>query len=351
MEEENFSQPKSRKKLYAGGVLALFILFMFYLIYLPHSSFRGAREIEIIPGMGSRKIGELLKKESTINSKWAFVTYASVKGQASDLKPGIYTFTDNMDVPEIVRMLVRGVSNESIVTIPEGWTTGDIAEYLAEKKLVSMDNFKKIAGAPYSQKFNTPFPFLQDRPAAVGLEGFLFPDTYRIYKNSSEEDIVLKMLENFAKKITPEMLTEIAGQKKTIFQVITMSSLIEKEVVSTEDRALISGILWKRLDKKIPLQVDATITFIKSERLGAAFPGQDQAKISLEDTKIDSPYNTYKYRGLPLGPISNPGLSAIKAAIYPQDSPYFYYLSAPDGTTIFSKTLGEHKQAKLKYLK
>ncbi len=118
--------------------------------------------------------------------------------------------------------------------------------------------------------------------------------------------------------------------------------MLEREVKSFEDKKLVSGILWKRLEKGIPLQVDATITYIS---------GKKTTQIPLEDLQIDSPYNTYKYKGLPLGPISNPGLDSILAAIYPQKNDFWYYLSTPEGKTIFSKTLQEHNLAKTKYLK
>lgn len=121
-----------------------------------------------------------------------------------------------------------------------------------------------------------------------------------------------------------------------------MASLVEKEVKTLEDKKLVSGVLWKRLENGMPLQVDATISYIT---------GKKNAKILIADTQIDSPYNTYKYRGLPLGPISNPGLDSIVAALYPQESSYWYYLSTPEGQTIFSRTLDEHNQARAKYLK
>ena len=121
-----------------------------------------------------------------------------------------------------------------------------------------------------------------------------------------------------------------------------MASLIEKEVKTPEDKKIVSGILWKRLENSIPLQVDATISYIT---------GKKGDSVSIEETKIDSPYNTYKYKGLPLGPISNPGLESIIASIYPENSDYWYYLSTPEGKTIFSKTLEEHNIAKAKYLK
>ncbi len=310
-------------------------------IYIPHTFYQKSKKVEIEPGLGSRKIAELLKKEGIIRSKWVFVFYVSLKGVASGLKPGQYEFEQEA-IPAIVQKLVKGGTNEITITIPEGWSIKDIAEYLAKEKFVSVADFEYLAGDKNLAKFKKRFDFLEDQPAKVNLEGYLFPDTYRIYKGSKVEDIISRMLENFGKKLTPDLRMEIKKQDKTIFAIVVIASLIEKEVVSDQDRVVVSGILWKRLKAGIPLQVDATINYIT---------GKNTARVSREETKIDSPYNTYKYRGLPKGPIANPGLSAVRAAIYPKSSPYLYYLSGTDGQIIFSGTLEEHNLAKVKYLK
>ena len=298
--------------------------------------------IEIPSGAGSRQIADILKKEDVIRSKWIFVFYASVRGVASELKPGRYTW-GRVSLHTVGNDLVRGVARERVITIPEGWSTKDIAAYLEQEGFVAHDAFLESVSShsASSRVWGEKFPFLKDIPPEAGLEGYLFPDTYRIFINVTLEDIIKKMLDNFDKKLTVELREEITRQDKTIFEVVTMASLIEKEVVLDEDRVIVSGILWKRLGRGIPLQIDATITYITGKRT---------TKISHEETQIGSPYNTYKYTGLPVGPIANPGLSAIRAAIYQKQSPYLYYLSTPDGTTIFSRTLEEHNEAKAKYL-
>jgi len=336
-DERQTTSDQTIKKVRKWPVIVLVSCFLFLVfiaaneLYLPHASYVGNKKIAIAQGFGSRKIGELLKDKGIIRSKWAFVIYLSLKGNASRLKPGVYTFI-NQSIPEITMDLVEGSNRERTITIPEGWTVQEIKNYLENE------------GFDTAREFSIPvdrFPYLEEIPRKFSFEGYLFPDTYRIFQDATWESIVLKMLENFDRKLTPELRAEIARQKKTFFEIVTMASMIEKEVISEEDRALVSGILWKRLKLGIGLQVDATIIYIRN---------QGNGKISTSDTKIDSPYNTYKYRGLPIGPISNPGLSAIKAAIYPKESPYLYYLSTPDGRTIFSKTLEEHNQAKAKYL-
>jgi len=335
-----------------AALIALGILFANE-IYAPHTSFRGVQSVEIAAGSGSRKIGEILKKEGVIRSKWIFVAYVILSNRASKLKPGNYDFKSDTTVLQTAKELVRGESSEEVIVIPEGWSVKDIAFYFENKGMFQAEELMELAGfpnvdyrkareMPVPKDFSADFSFLQDKPLYVGLEGYLFPDTHRVFRVAKLEDIVRKMLDNFDKKLTLEMRTEILRQKKTIFEIITIASLIEKEVRSDEDRALVSGVLWKRLEFGIPLQVDATISYIT---------GKKGERISKEETKIDSPFNTYKYHSLPLGPITNPGISSIRAAIFPKNSPYLYYLSTPDGQTVFSKTLDEHNEAKVKYLK
>ncbi len=158
---------------------------------------------------------------------------------------------------------------------------------------------------------------------------------------SSKPEGVKYFLENFGKKFTPYQNKAVLAGKK-IFEIITMASLLEKEVNTFDDKKMVSGILWKRLENKIPLQVDATISYVTGKRT---------TRISIEETKIDSPYNTYKYLGLPIGPISNPGLESILAAISPQKSDFWYYLSTPEGETIFNKTLEDHNVDRAEFLR
>jgi UPF0755 protein len=313
-----------------------------YEIRTAHTAFHGIKKIEIIPGLGSRKIGELLKHEGLIRSKWAFVIYVSIRREASYLKPGIYAFNDTATIPDIARDLTSGAAELSI-TIPEGWTSTEIAAYLDKQGIASRKDFQNAIGFDTpSATLQSQFAFLKEKPAYAGLEGYLFPDTYRFFIHTPTEQIVAKMLQNFDAKLSNDLRQEALHQNRTIFEIITMASLIEKEVASENDRALVSGVLWKRLELNIPLHVDATVLYARPQRIG---------KVSLADTKINSPYNTYRYAGLPPGPIANPGLSAIRATLFPKKSPYFYYLSTPDGKTIFSKTLEDHNRAKSKYLK
>ena len=263
-------------------------------------------------GQSFSQIAENLEKEALIKDSLYFKAYVLLEGHARSLQAGEYFLSPSMSLPEIVQKIVSGDTASMAVTIPEGFTVKQIEERLG---------------------FVLP---------GENLEGFLFPDTYSFPANISGQEAVDRMRENFNRKLTVEMMQETEKQGKTIFEIITMASLIEKEVRTLEDKKLVSGVLWNRLGIGMPLQVDATIVYIT---------GKQTTRISLQDLQIDSPYNTYKYRGLPVGPICNPGQESIIAAIYPQESQYWYYLSAPDGTTHFSRTLQEHNIAKAKYLR
>ncbi len=249
---------------------------------------------------------------------------------------------------------------EKNIQILEAWTNKDIAEYLSGLGVLSKNKFFAVVGRPqidhihhedYSpaEDWSIKFSFLQDKPKDQSLEGYLFPDTYRIYATSSAKEIVRKMLNNFDKKLSPTMRSDIKKQHKTIYEVITMASIIEKEAPlnyqknDNKDARIISGIFWHRLKIGQALQSDATLSYILDDK---------QPSHTAEDLDIDSPYNTYKYRGLPPGPIDNPGLLAIKAAIYPIDSDYNYFLTPKnENTVIYAKTYAQHLRNKYKYLR
>jgi len=344
------SDHTDKKYFLAVVFLLLFtVIFGFFNeVYRPHTYLGGEKTVEITSGMGSRQIAGLLKQEGIIRSKWIFIAYVSLIGRVSDLKPGKYIIGGQSSLADIAQTLSYGGTQERIITIPEGWNTRDIGSYLEKENIVSYIEFEKNVDRGNAIHWRERFGFLRDAPADASLEGFIFPDTYRIFIGSPVEEIIEKILKNFNKKLSSDLREEVLKQDKNIFETIILASLIEKEVISDEDRAIVSGILWKRMKLGIPLQVDATITYVKNQ--GARSKNQGDGRILIEDTKIDSPYNTYKYAGLPAGPISNPGLSAIRAAIFPKESPYLYYLSASDGRTIFSRTLEEHNKAKAKYL-
>lgn len=245
---------------------------------------------------------------------------------------------------------------EQTITLIEGWTTPDIAAYLEKKGIVKAGDFLAA-----EKSFDvSAYPLLASRPAGADLQGFLFPDTYRIAQysgadaNLAANAVIKKALDNFSSKLTPEMQKQAQTQGQSVYQILILASIIEKETgqdAVTEadkenlqiERKIVAGIFYNRLNAGMPLQSDATVNY---------FTGKNDTQVSLADAAINDPYNTYKFKGLPPGPICNPSLSSILAALYPTPSQYFYFLSRPDtGQAVYSKTFEEHLKNKQKYLK
>jgi len=336
---------KSSQKIITAASFLFFVLtlavFVWEGIYVPKTpGFKETKIFSAEKGEGTKQISINLEKQGFIKYGFLFRFYALTRGVADKLQAGDYLLSPSMAMPEITKKLVSGDIVREKITIIEGWNIRDISFYLEEQGVSKAADFSTLVNS--ARDFSEDFDFLSSKPEILSLEGYLFPDTYEIQKGESTEELVRNILKNFGEKLTPELREEIKEQDKTIFEIITMASLIEKEVKTMPDKKLVSGVLWKRLESGMPLQVDATISYIT---------GKKNAKVLIVDTQIDSRYNTYKYLGLPRGPISNPGLESIIAALSPENSQYWYYLSTPEGETIFSRTFEEHNQARAKYLK
>lgn len=234
---------------------------------------------------------------------------------------------------------------EKTLRVIEGWRNRDIAKQLQEKLSITEEDFL-IAQKNYDYN---KFSLLSDKPKNTDLEGFLYPDTYRVFASSTATEVIDKMIANLDKKLTPKMRADIIAQGKTINEILTMASIIEKEAPisynqgDNRDAKIISGIFWRRIKNNQALQSCATLAYIL---------GVDKEQYSEADTKVDSIYNTYLNPGLPPGPIANPGILAIEAAIYPIPSNYNYFLT-PSGSKdiVYASTYEEHLRNKNKYLK
>ncbi len=232
----------------------------------------------------------------------------------------------------------------------EGWSVAEIQDDLAKRHLVAAADFQAELKSSAAS-----FDFLGITPKPKSLEGFLFPDTYFIAEQPSAASVINKMLANFKAKLTPQLQREILQQNKKLYDLLILASIVEREVgrntvslsqadltTLQEERQTVAGIFLKRLQIGMPLQSDATIGYVTKK---------NSVQASSADLKIDSPYNTYKYSGLPPTPIANPSLSAIEAVIYPKPSDYLYFLTKKDGTAVYARTLAEQEANKIKYLK
>lgn len=295
-------------------------------------------EIEIVQGEDASHVWRNLVEQGYSDRTIPWKYYGRLNDNAAKVQAGVYQIEKGERAKNVLDRFVRGdvQTNEFSVTFPEGFTLTQIANRYADRTGNSAQTFLDEAMA---NKYAQQFPFLAGLSETRTLEGYLFPDTYRITPSDTPKDIIMRMLGNFDRKVPEEMRSSMPTGR-TLDDIIIMASIVEKEVQSDDDMALVAGVLWKRIDNKEGLYADATIEYIVEKN----------GSLTVEDLALDSPYNTRKYRGLPPGPISNPGLRAIDAALNPQESEYYYYLTAKDGTTIFSKTNDEHNQNKAKYL-
>ncbi len=355
--QSNPKKSKIPKKYYKLTLILVLVLLGIWLaqgFYLPKEPGSETKTLFLIEkGTGLTDIASNLEKQGLIKCRFIFGLYAVLGNSIKNLQAGRYNLQPSMSTHQILVKLIQGDTIKEKITIIEGWNLRDIGWYFENKGMFQAEELFELIGFPtidYSKSHDLPplkdfsdeFDFLKERPKNIGLEGYLFPDTYEIDKGESLEKIVKKILSNFNKKVSLDLREKIKSQGRTLEEVLIIASLLEKEVRNYEDRRIVAGILWKRLRMGWPLQVDATLTYLTGK-------GSDQ--LSKEDLAIDSSYNTYKYYGLPLGPICNPGLSSIEAAIYYKENSYWFYLTTPDGETIFSKTLEEHNIARFKYLR
>jgi len=330
-----------RKRVLIAAIIACLGIAVGYGL-LPASFKEGRIKVVIPQGASARQVAGVLKNAGAIRSATAFVFLSRLSGNAGDLKPGQYDLRRAASPIEILGKISRGEVAAGWVTIPEGYTVRQIAELIASKHIADKEEFIRLT--LYGENRPADFP-----PAPPNMEGYLFPDTYLMQQGRGAAVAAKLMYENFVKKVWNPFGQRIlnrgladlnseapANAAERLHAVITLASLIEREAKADGDRAVISGVLWNRLRRSMKLDVDATVQYAL---------GNHKSRLIYKDLEVDSAYNTYKTSGLPPGPIANPGLASIKAALDPADCPYLYYVARPDGTHVFSKTLEEHNRA------
>lgn len=317
----------------------LFLIFsVAYLFYgLQPGNLKGEMtQFKIAKGEGFKVIGAHLSQKSLIKSLAVFKFYSLISGKVQKFQPGVYELSGAMSVPEIVGVLTSSGKNEAVVVLTEGLTAKDFARILENNGVVEAEAITNYR----LKNLTAQYPFLEKTNS---LEGFLFPDTYRFHRDSSAEEVLKRMLNNFELKAWP-----LLSAKENWYDYLILASFLEREVPDFNDRQLVAGILLKRLSRGIPLQVDSTISYAKC---AGELKNCPSLVVTKNDLAAPSSYNTYQKLGLTPTPIANPGQAAIKAALTPQSSRYLYYLSAAKTKeTIFSKTLEEHNRNRVKYL-
>ena len=287
--------------------------------------------VTIQSGAAIDQIATELEQRGIITSSWAFKTYALLDGTTKRAKAGIYPLKHGMNFRSIARQLSMGpAKNEITITIPEGKTVVQEAEILA-KEGVSPELFAK---ATDPARWKQDFSWIQNLPLGSTLEGYLFPNTYRVWRDQLPDGLIRKQLDEFDKRF-PEIEKQAKVQGKTVHEIITIASIVEREVAGDADRKIVAGIFLRRLREGMPLQSDATVNYITKG---------GRARPTYKDLEADSPYNTYRNKGIPPGPISNPGDAAIDAVLHPDDKGYRFFLTDDKGKAYYAKNFDEHKQ-------
>lgn len=341
---------KEIKTIYLIIILILFVLAVSGIIYIiwknndiknDHYKTRkieNAKEVEIeIPeGAYLSEIANILYKKGLIKYTDKFIEFAIAEGNSNKYKYGVFYLNINMSYEDLSKALqqVGGTKNSVKITIPEGYELRQIIDLLVEKGIGSSEGFKNTI-------LNSDFDywFLQDaKKSDVYLEGYLFPATYTLSKDSSEESVLKEMLNKFDSIFTEDMKTRASQLNMSVHEIITLASIVEREAANDDERDLVASVFYNRLNSKTYpyLESCATVQYILKER---------KPVLSNADTNIDSPYNTYKNPGLPPNPIASPGLESIKATLYPATSDYLFFVLGNDGKHVFSKTYNQHLAA------
>lgn len=348
----NFSRSRSHSRLRGLAVASAAVLVGvgLGLSYLAAPNADRLGDFEVKAGDGAVTVADRLKEAGAVRSKILFLVSVRALRLERSLQPGVHDLAGAVSYAEMARRLATGGADRAEVTLVmrEGWTLRELRAELERLGLPAAAGLYDLTGEPAASGFEPPaawlerYPFLKTRVAGTSLEGFLFPDTYRFFPDADAEKVVTTLLDNFGRRMDSEMMGEIVASRRTFREVVVMASLLEREVRTPEDRRLVADLFWRRLERGMRLQADSTVNYAT---------GANRPSATAADLEADSLYNTYKYGGLPPGPISNPGLDAFAAAVRPTPNNYWYFLTDPTGAVHYAKTYDEHLANKAKYLR
>ena len=302
-------------------ILTIFLIIIIMIVLSIPYVLRENKTVEVFIPKGSspHKIAKILKESDVIYSQKVFVVLIKFYGYSTKLQAGLYDFNTKDSINTIIDKIKNGESKNIKVTIPEGFNIKQIAKVLSEKNICNEEQFISLA-----QEQN--------------MEGYLFPNTYFLLPQTPEEEVIKIMNEDFNKFWTQEKEERLQQIKKTKKDVIILASIVEKEAVADSERPIIAGVFLNRLSKGMRLESCSTVLYAM---------GINKERLSFEDLKFESPYNTYRYKGLPPGPICNPGAKAIDAVLYPEITNSLYFVSKGNGTHYFSSTFEQHVKNKI----
>jgi UPF0755 protein len=319
--------------LVAGGLATA----VFYLrAQQPYRGYTGTEQfVEIPSGASSRTIGERLVSGGVIRDLQTYRLTLWLSGQGRHLKAGEYRFDRALTPLEVIDKIARGEAFVLSLTFPEGLTMAEMAKIFESHGLGPASAFLGAA---------TDTSLIRDLdPAAKDLEGYLFPETYAVPRKTDAPKLVRLMVERFEHVFTPELREAASAQQLSVRQAVTLASIVEKETAKAEERPLVAAVYVTRLRIGMPLQCDPTVIYALQRA------GSYTGNLRHDDLAFDSPYNTYRYAGLPPGPIASPGRASLEAAVHPADADSLYFVSRNDGSHVFAKTLDEHNRNVQKY--
>jgi UPF0755 protein len=325
------------------SIVVIFVLFSAVLFQVADRFDRRQHLVNIPAGYGARRVADILIDAGIINNRYSYDLMVSFLGLENRIQAGVYKFSPSMPMGKVVWSLKRGeivAPSMGKIVFPEGMSIYKMGEVLLRNGISDGERFKELVVDASDPDLTSKFPFLKDVKTR-SLEGYLFPDTYMIPQDISLTGLRDMMLSRFDRVVMPVWDKSSRDTNLTLHEIVTLASIIEKEAAVDEERALISSVFHNRLSKRMHLGADPTVKYALSEFR------KPTKKVFYIDLEIDSPYNTYKYIGLPPGPICNPGLASIVAAIYPAKTDYLYFVARKDGTHIFSVTWQEHEKAKV----
>lgn len=320
------------KQWAAGAVIC--VLFVFAAVvfgYIGTNPLLPARSgfVHIRSAMSATDTADALYQQGYISSTLWFRLAATASGKAGQLKEGEYLISTSMSTKDILDKLASGKSEAARLVIPEGYTVWQIAKAVAQLGTIPEEEF--LAAARSDAHL---YPYMKgNRAVTFPAEGFLFPDTYFIAADATADDIIQMMLKNFDDHVTADMRSQIAARNLSIYQFVTLASLVEKEAKYEQDRPLIASVFLNRLQQHMKLQSDASISYAM---------GSHKAAYSIAETQYDSPYNTYMYEGLPPGAIGNPGMECMNAVLEAPETSYLYFVADGDGHNYFAVTYEDH---------
>ncbi|MGC9318131.1 MAG: endolytic transglycosylase MltG [Armatimonadota bacterium] len=297
----------------------------------PLASEADERVLEIERGSGVAQIARKLERDGLIRDALAFRVMLLLRSPQTQLQAGHYALSPTMTPWEIAQRLASGEVATRRLTIPEGLTLEQIADRVAQAEIAGRDEFLSAAvGARVAEDVEMPLP-------EGSLEGYLFPETYQFTYDEGAGAVVRQMVLELQERFWRPNREEIADRGLSLHEIVTLASLVEREAKVDEERALIAGVIQNRLDRGMMLQIDATVQYAL---------GEHKQRLLTHDTRVESPYNTYRNRGLPPGPIASPGLPSLMAALRPAQTDALFYVARPDGRHVFTRTNEEHERAK-----